>query len=99
VTHHDQERVETKDQPVGNAEQRGAADPKELTCAACPAGRLFLLPRMLKAAFAAALPVPVARHLRNARRETLLAARCLLDQMLAMQPEPADKTRRKIEIE
>ncbi len=47
----------------------------------------------------AMLPVPVARHLRNARREMLLAARCLLDQMLVGEQEAEAKTRRKIEIE
>jgi len=64
-----------------------------------PAFMKQLPPRMMEAAFLAMLPVPVARHLRNARREMLLAARCLLDQMLVGEQEAEAKTRRKIEIE
>lgn len=81
------------------AKESGATDQKRSTCAACPARRLLLLPRMVDAVLTEVLPVPVARHLRNARRETLLAARCVLDQMLEREEEPKEKTRRKIEIE
>lgn len=98
--HHEQERVDAgRDRATGYAETGSPAGKTGSACAACPAGRLLLLPRMMEAAFSAVLPVPVARHLRNARRETLLAARCLLDQMLAREQESEAKTRRKIEIE
>ncbi|MBE0467105.1 MAG: hypothetical protein IBX71_07790 [Candidatus Desulforudis sp.] len=89
---------------VGGEEVRPAAGGEtRLTCAACPAGRAMLLPRVVGRAVEELLPVPVSRHLRNARRETLLAARGMLNHLLERE-EARDRTTgtakaKKIEIE